>query len=81
MPLDLVARLNQGLTRRRASSSSSAPQQAIGKSTLVSEWLQQLSTPSAWLTLDEGVRLENLVCNKKHADAKVAPILWSLEQR
>src|SRR4051812_37824506 len=56
-PLDLVARprlverLNEGLTRQLILVCAPA---GYGKSTLVSEWLQQLHTPSAWLTLDEG---------------------------
>jgi LuxR family maltose regulon positive regulatory protein len=57
MPLDLVARprlverLNEGLARQLTLVCAPA---GYGKSTLVSEWLQQLQTPSAWLTLDEG---------------------------
>lgn len=57
MPGDLVARprllmrLNEGLERQLTLVCAPA---GYGKSTLVSEWLQQLHTPSAWLTLDEG---------------------------
>src|SRR5262249_31623614 len=57
MPRDMVARprllerLNAGLARQLILVCAPA---GYGKSTLISEWLQQAQLPSAWLTLDEG---------------------------
>jgi LuxR family maltose regulon positive regulatory protein len=47
----LVARLNQGLRGKLTLVSAQA---GFGKTTLVSEWLQQVDRPFAWLSLDEG---------------------------
>src|SRR5262245_27767640 len=47
----LVARLNEGLASQLTLVCAPA---GYGKSTLISEWLQQMPMPSAWLTLDEG---------------------------
>jgi len=47
----LVARLNQALGGKMALVSAPA---GFGKTTLVSEWLQQVDRPCTWLSLDEG---------------------------
>ena len=46
----LVERLNAGLDRRLTLVSAPA---GFGKTTLLSEWLEQCPRPSAWLSLDE----------------------------
>ncbi|MBK8050807.1 MAG: hypothetical protein IPK16_29105 [Anaerolineales bacterium] len=48
---DLLARLDAGL--RRPLILLSAPA-GFGKTTLLSQWLEQCATPSAWLSLDQG---------------------------
>jgi LuxR family maltose regulon positive regulatory protein len=47
----LLARLNQGLCGKLTLVSAPA---GFGKTTLVSEWLQQANQPFAWLSLDDG---------------------------
>jgi LuxR family maltose regulon positive regulatory protein len=47
----LIERLNAGLGRRLTIVSAQA---GFGKTTLVTEWLNQLDRPSTWLSLDEG---------------------------
>jgi LuxR family maltose regulon positive regulatory protein len=47
----LLARLNRGVEGKLTLVSAPA---GFGKTTLVSEWLEQLGRPSAWLSLDEG---------------------------
>ena len=47
----LQQRLAEALTRERSLIVISAPA-GFGKTTLLSEWLEQLSLPSAWLSLD-----------------------------
>ncbi len=47
----LLERLNEGLDRKLTLISAPA---GFGKTTLVSEWVEQLSRPAAWLSLDEG---------------------------
>jgi LuxR family transcriptional regulator, maltose regulon positive regulatory protein len=47
----LQQRLAEALTRERALIVISAPA-GFGKTTLLSEWVQQLSLPAAWLSLD-----------------------------
>jgi LuxR family maltose regulon positive regulatory protein len=46
----LIERLNQGLQRKVTLISAPA---GYGKSTLAATWLQQLSRPTAWVSLDE----------------------------
>jgi LuxR family maltose regulon positive regulatory protein len=45
----LVARINQGMGRKVTLISAPA---GFGKTTLLSEWVQQLENPAAWLSLD-----------------------------
>ena len=47
----LLERLNEGLHRRLTLISATA---GIGKTTLVSEWVEGIERPAAWLSLDEG---------------------------
>ena len=47
----LVDRLNEGLTGKLTLISAPA---GFGKTTLMTDWLQQLDRPSAWVSLDEG---------------------------
>jgi LuxR family maltose regulon positive regulatory protein len=47
----LFARLNEGLTRKLTLIAAPA---GFGKTTLVSDWLQRVDLPAAWLSLDEG---------------------------
>jgi LuxR family maltose regulon positive regulatory protein len=47
----LFERLNEGLTRKLTLIAAPA---GFGKTTLVSDWLQQVDLPAAWLSLDEG---------------------------
>ncbi len=47
----LIERLNEGLHRKLILISAPA---GFGKSTLVSEWIEGLERPVAWLSLDEG---------------------------
>lgn len=46
----LFERLNEGLTRRLTLIAAPA---GFGKTTLVSDWLQRVDLPAAWLSLDE----------------------------
>jgi len=46
----LIEHLNQGVTRKLTIISAPA---GFGKTTLLSEWIQQYSKPVAWLSLDE----------------------------
>jgi LuxR family maltose regulon positive regulatory protein len=48
---DLVARLNDGLTRRLVLISAPA---GFGKTTLLSKWIAQCGIPVAWVSLDDG---------------------------
>src|SRR5438270_4288101 len=47
----LIERLNEGLHRKLTLISAPA---GFGKTTLVSEWVEGIERPSAWLSLDEG---------------------------
>ncbi len=47
----LFERLNEGLTRKLTLIAAPA---GFGKTTLVSDWLQGVNLPAAWLSLDEG---------------------------
>src|SRR5437763_12685279 len=47
----LIERLNEGLQRKLTLISAPA---GFGKTTLVSEWVEGIERPSAWLSLDEG---------------------------
>ena len=47
----LIERLNEGLYRKLTLISAPA---GFGKTTLVSEWVEGIERPSAWLSLDEG---------------------------
>lgn len=49
----LIERLNEGLRRKPSVALISAPA-GFGKTTLVSDWLNQNKVPTAWLSLDEG---------------------------
>jgi LuxR family maltose regulon positive regulatory protein len=49
----LTERLNEGLPAGRKLTLISAPA-GFGKTTLVSEWVEALTRPTAWLSLDEG---------------------------
>ena len=48
----LVQLLNEGLYTKRKLTLISAPA-GFGKTTLVVDWLKQIDTPAAWLSLDE----------------------------
>src|SRR5881275_2443147 len=47
----LIERLNEGLYRKLTLISAPA---GFGKTTLVSEWVEGIERPTAWLSLDEG---------------------------
>ena len=47
----LIERLNEGLYRNLILISAPA---GFGKTTLVSEWVEGIERPAAWLSLDEG---------------------------
>lgn len=47
----LTERMNSGLEKALILVSAPA---GYGKTTLVSSWLHEINTPSAWLSLDEG---------------------------
>src|SRR6266849_2904913 len=47
----LIERLNEGLQRKLTLISAPA---GFGKTTLVSEWVEGIERPTAWLSLDEG---------------------------
>src|SRR6266480_5996732 len=47
----LIERLNEGLHRKLILISAPA---GFGKTTLVSEWVEGIERPTAWLSLDEG---------------------------
>src|SRR5216683_861716 len=47
----LIERLNEGLHRNLILISAPA---GFGKTTLVSEWVEGIERPTAWLSLDEG---------------------------
>ncbi len=47
----LIERLNEGLHRKLTLVSAPA---GFGKTTLVSEWVEEIERPTAWLSLDEG---------------------------
>src|SRR6266566_5103616 len=47
----LIERLNEGLHRKLTLIAASA---GFGKTTLVSEWVEGIERPTAWLSLDEG---------------------------
>lgn len=47
----LLARLNEGLHRRLTLISAPA---GFGKTTLISQWVQEIGRPTAWLSLDAG---------------------------
>src|ERR1700693_617026 len=47
----LIERLNEGLHRKLTLISAPA---GFGKTTLVSEWVEGIERPVAWLSLDEG---------------------------
>src|SRR6476620_8590639 len=47
----LIERLNEGLHRKLTLISASA---GFGKTTLVTEWAEGITQPTAWLPLDEG---------------------------
>src|SRR5207245_10984829 len=47
----LLERLNEGLHRKLTLISAPA---GFGKTTLVSEWVEGIERPAAWLSLDEG---------------------------
>src|SRR5438876_1528235 len=47
----LIERLNEGLHRKLALIAAPA---GFGKTTLVSEWVEGIERPAAWLSLDEG---------------------------
>src|SRR6266700_3351168 len=47
----LIERLNAGLHRKLTLIAASA---GFGKTTLVSEWVEGIERPTAWLSLDEG---------------------------
>src|SRR5450759_1184169 len=47
----LIERLNKGLHRKLTLISAPA---GFGKTTLVSEWVEGIERPTAWLSLDEG---------------------------
>src|SRR6266487_6907986 len=47
----LLERLNEGLHRKLTLISAPA---GFGKTTLVSEWVEGIERPTAWLSLDEG---------------------------
>ena len=49
----LIQRLNDGITQNQRLILISAPA-GYGKSTLFSEWVNQLDTPVAWLSLEKG---------------------------
>lgn len=49
----LIRRLNDGITQNHRLVLISAPP-GYGKSTLLSEWVSQLDTPVAWLSLEKG---------------------------
>jgi len=49
----LIERLNEGLLAGRKLTLISAPA-GFGKTTLVSEWVDDCERPAAWLSLDEG---------------------------
>jgi LuxR family maltose regulon positive regulatory protein len=51
--LDLIERLNEGLSANRKLTLISAPA-GFGKTTLVSEWIATCQRPVAWLSLDAG---------------------------
>src|SRR6202165_618161 len=50
-PPRLLARLNEGLHRKLTLIAAPA---GFGKTTLVSEWVEGIERPTAWLSLDEG---------------------------
>src|SRR6059058_1561608 len=47
----LIERLNEGLQRKLTLISAPA---GFGKTTLVSEWVEGIERPTAWLSLDDG---------------------------
>src|SRR5437868_12176989 len=47
----LIERLNEGLHRKLTLISAPA---GFGKTTLISEWVEGIERPTAWLSLDEG---------------------------
>src|SRR5581483_9344408 len=47
----LLERLNEGLHRKLTLIAAPA---GFGKTTLVSEWVEKIARPTAWLSLDEG---------------------------
>jgi LuxR family maltose regulon positive regulatory protein len=49
----LIQRLNNSLARKHRLILISAPA-GYGKSTLLGEWLSQLDSPAAWLSLEKG---------------------------
>lgn len=78
----LLQRLNQGLHLGQRLTLVSAPA-GFGKTTLITEWLQQLERPHAWLSLDEEdndpIRfLTYFVAALQQVDARIGQAVHSL---